>query len=129
MTWWIESNMKGAASADTSRKNQSKRWRSAVNATWQDGGASWCLTESTSERTYVCASVELSTGTFFIWGSYQYLHRGHVIEGVVQFLTDGFVLEFLCIKLVCIFTHTTNKGVFKVKRRRTERLKWVMWEK
>lgn len=36
--------------------------------------------------------------------TYQYLHRGHVVEGVVQFLTDGFVLEFLCIELICMST-------------------------
>lgn len=57
--------------------------------------------------------------------SYHYLHRCHVIEGMVQFLTDGFVLEFLCIKLICTSTHRPNKGVFKGKeRKRKAEITW-----
>lgn len=28
------------------------------------------------------------------------LHRSHVVEGVVQLLADGLVLQFLCIQLI-----------------------------
>lgn len=42
-----------------------------------------------------------------------YLHGGHVIEGVVKFLTDGLVLEFLCVKLICTSTHRPKKDVLK----------------
>lgn len=44
---------------------------------------------------------------FFLY----YLHRCHVIEGMVQFLTDGFVLQFLCIQLIC-----TKEGQVQRKR-------------
>lgn len=52
-----------------------------------------------------------------------YLHRGHVIESMVQLLANSLVLQFLGIELVCKFTkHWGQEGNVEVGQTRDGRL-------